>query len=527
MAVSIARQVLIDFGRDGTYGHASADVSAYVLNASFAYGFASPLEEVAPPATLALTLGNFAGEWWQDNATATFYDLLRPGLWIKLTYTYSGTAYQVWEGRLVPPVRYDANPYSGRTVTIYATDEMDALNAQDYVPPLARDTTADVEIRRALEAGALAYPYHEDCWILGASTLGVNTRLPDISGRISLEAGIETLDYAGAFSGGEGGSTAGQYLRELVASERGGRFFWDAQAGVWTFHNRRHGLTDVTSTRTITQDDIQAADVSWSAGLANRVSVNYALLQEGAASGVVWSADNVPFMIKRGESKEFWAGYRDTSNDAIRVAAVDYVLPVAGTDWTANTNPDGTWLDMTKDIAVYADFRADGARVRIINNSPYNDAYITALQLRATPLTALDNQRVERADASSISANGYYPLAITIPWISDGDLADSYASWLLLQFSNTETRFHSITVAAEHSATSALAALANDVGDRITVQETWSGHDADYFVIGKRSEDDGRVLRCTLLLRPVSTVTGWVLGVAGRSELGESTYLVH
>jgi len=242
---------------------------------------------------------------------------------------------------------------------------------------------------------------------------------------------------------------------------------------------------------------------------------------------VVWSADNVPFKIDRGEGRDFQVRYRDAGNDALQVAAVDYILPVPYTDWTANTNPDGTWLDMTKEVAVYADFRADGARVRVHNHSPYNDAYITALQLRATPLTALDGQRIEHANAGSISTNGSYPLAISIPWISDGDRADSYATWLLLQYAGTETRFHSVTLLAEASATSALAALDNDIGDRITLQEAWSGHDADYSIIGKRGEDDGRMLWCTLVLRPVNTVVGWVLAVAGRGELGTSTYLVH
>lgn len=525
MPVTITRQVQIDFGRDGTYSHALADVTSYVLSLNYSYGFSSVMQEVADSATLTLTLGNFSGDWWQDKAAATFYNLLRPGLWVRVRYAYNSTTYQGWEGRIIPPITYQANPYGERTITIVATDELEVLNTVDYMPPLSRDVTVDTEIRAAL-ANALAYPYHEDVWVLGASTLGTNTRLPDVSARVALDTGIQQLDYVGAYSGTGRGTTVLQYIRELAASECGGRFFWDARSGKWTFFNRHHGLSDMTSTRTITQDDIQDAQVSWGEGLANKVFVNYALMTAGAAGSVVWAADNIPFRVDRGGQKEFTVRYRDSDNDALRVAAVDYIQPVAGVDWTANTNPEGGWLDLTREISVFVDWRADGAQVRLINNSPYNDAYILQFQLRATPITALDSRQTAVANADSISNNGYYPLTVNIPWANDDSRMFSYANWLLSKFDDAETRFHSVTMLAEYGDASALAALASNIGDRITVTEAWSGHNADYMIVGKQASDTGNALMMTLLLQSAATLTGWLLSISGRGELGTKTYLV-
>jgi hypothetical protein len=526
MTVTITRAVHIDFGRDGTYGHASADVSAYVLSATFSYGFTGMLEEVAAPAQLTLVLTNTVGGWWQDDAGAAFYVLLRPGLLVRVQYVYSGDTYTAWEGRIAVPIRYEANPYSARTVTIVATDDLDALNVQDYTPALARATTVDVEIAKVLQSGAFVNSYYEDVWVLGASVLGTNTRLPNAAARYTLETGIETLDYVGAFSGGSGGSTAGQYIRELVASERGGRFFWDAPSGKFLFFNRWHGLATTASSRTVTQADFLAAEVGWGGGLVNKVFMNYALLEEGAAGGTVYQADNLPMRLRKGETKEFKVQFSDPSNDAVKVAVVDPVLPVAGTDYVANANEGGDGADITNAMAVGVTWSANGAQWRIVNTNE-NDAYFTTLQLRGTPLTALDSQQVSDADASSISTNGYYPLTVNLPSVNDPEDAESYAHWLLRQFSATTTRFASITVLAENSATSALLALDGNVGDRITVQDTWTSHDADYFIIGRAHQDTGYQHVCTLYLRPVSTIVGWILATVGRGELGTNTYVVH
>ena len=526
MTETITRQVHIDFGRDGTYGHASADVSAYVLNASFSYGFTGVLEEVAAPAVLTLTLANPNGDWWQDVSAATLYGLLRPGLWVRVQYVYSATTYVRYYGRIQTPVRYAGGRYGPHIISITAADDMPALDAHDYAPALARNTTVDTQLLAALESGALVDTYYEDVWVLGASLLGTNTRLPKLADRATFETGVETLAFVGAFSGTAAGSTAGQYIRELVASERGGRFFWDAPTGKYTFFNRHHGLTTLTSSRTITGADIQQADISYGGNLVNKVFVNYALLKEGAAGGVVWSYDNLPLRLKAGDVREFKVQYRDATNDALRVAAVDPILPVAGTDYVAYIDEGGTGAVMTTHVSAAATFGANDALLTI-SNSASVDVYLTTLQLRATPLTALDGQQASDVDAASISTNGYFPLQLNIPWINESEHAESYAHWLTLQFKDAATRFNALTVLAEASEASALTALDADVGDLITVQEDWANHNATYFVMGKSHMDSGTAHYCTLYLRPSATVKGWILAQVGRGELGTNTYLVH
>jgi len=64
------------------------------------------------------------------------------------------------------------------------------------------------------------------------------------------------------------------------------------------------------------------------------------------------------------------------------------------------------------------------------------------------------------------------------------------------------------------------------MGSRIRVVDVQTGHDAEYFVIGEQHERTlGAGHQVTWFLEPADMNTYWILGVAGLSELGVTTYL--
>jgi hypothetical protein len=87
-------------------------------------------------------------------------------------------------------------------------------------------------------------------------------------------------------------------------------------------------------------------------------------------------------------------------------------------------------------------------------------------------------------------------------------------------------RAQTLTFYANGTAAGIAAALGVDVGDRITLSETMSGIDADFFVqelaytIGPAA-----TLWITYTLAPATADLFWILGTAGASELDETTRL--
>ena len=522
--MTLTRHVYIDFGRDGTYSHASADVTAYVESAAWQYGMNGAFEEVAQASRLYLTLRNDTGGWWQDASGGTFYGLLRPGLLVKLVYTSGGTDYTRFIGRVLPPVQYDANQFGEqRRVYITAGDPFDMLAVQEYAPRLEADVRVDTEIETVLAGGVLAVPYHEDVWVLGASQLGVNTKLPDNSSAYALDTANTTLPHTGVDAGTSAGVSALGYLQELIAAEMGGRLFYDAPTGKIVFHRRQRDWLNRTSTRTLNNDDLLGASVGWGGGLVNHVTVNYALTEEGAAASVLWEATNLPMYVGPDSPKEFRIQFRDPDNEAVRVAALDVLPMVRDLDFAGNENADGSGEGITDKLSASVTPDANGATVRI-SNGHSRGGYVTTLQVRGTPLKALDGQQAEGANATSISANGLYPMVLTVPLIDSEVTAQSYADWLAVRYGDATTRFENVSISSETNATTLAALMSAGVGDRITVEETWSDHDADYFVLGGSYQDNGFELYGSLTLTPANIKEVWILGT---SQIGVDTVLAY
>jgi hypothetical protein len=63
-------------------------------------------------------------------------------------------------------------------------------------------------------------------------------------------------------------------------------------------------------------------------------------------------------------------------------------------------------------------------------------------------------------------------------------------------------------------------------GDKITIAETVTGIDLDYFINGVEfSIAETGMIKVTWALTPASLVAYWILGTVGASELGETTVL--
>lgn len=466
------------------------------------------------------------------------YAMVTPGMLVRLTATRNGTTQVLWLGRITKMTPTFGDNQEPR-MSITAEDVMlDLLDAEYQVPLMTSSPTADLALAQMFDDSTVVqWPYAHNFWMLGvanASEVGVSTYLYEntLTDTSSLETGQTVFSYLGDRAQGledrEDGVSAQGYIRDLTNAEFG-RFFYNSRTGQFHLHNRSHDTLNDSSnvTQTFTADDLDGVDPLYADDLKNQVSIKFTERTVGSASSVIWSATNVPFILKGNTSKTITARYFDATDNTIKISAADYLTPVAGTDYTANTNQNGSGTDMTTAVSLGVEFGASTAKL-IISNSGITDIYVTLLRLRGTPLTAKD-QDVDHTDWNSVRD---YELCPSPPQdvrlLDDPDLALNAAQWQVARFSTPFQRLRSIHINSLRNATAATALISRAIGDRITVHIDSANHDADYFIVGQQytiTVGGDMPANVTFILAPASRQRFWVLGVTGQSELGSTTIL--
>lgn len=531
----------IDWGRDGTYGHASADVTAIVEGVYCTGGMTDESQAMAQPATGTFTLRNDSGQWLMDNVGAAYYSLLKRGVLIRWRMTYGGTTQQMWAGRVVSATVPSFSAFaSNKQVQLQADDWTADMAASTYAPKLREDVRIDTELTTVLDSGAAPMPYAASGWVLGYSTLetGDNpTTLLDMSSYYDFDTAQETPEYLGDESGTDVAVSAYGYISDLTLAEMGGIFFYDPRSTKFRFHDRQHDLRTSAVTAALTKSlvhyehvaGIQMPPMTWGSKAVTSVAASYELRTVGAAESIVWNAENVPRLIRAGKSARYTARYRDPES-LIPCGAKDVEYPQAGTDYTANTAANGTGTDMIDSVRMLCEMNARGARLSITNAHDTSDLYLTLAQLRGTPLVITDRRTVEKQNADNIGAHGLRHIAIDVPYASDEETVESFVS-VLLAAGAPIARFPTVTFDARAHDTLMQAARDVDIGERISVNlsgDSWTTHNQDYIVKGftYSLRGDTPTLAVTWVVKPTSRALGWILADDERGVLESTTVIV-
>ena len=221
--------------------------------------------------------------------------------------------------------------------------------------------------------------------------------------------------------------------------------------------------------------------------MENSVTFRYRL---GANRGLqeVWRLRDVP-SIPAGQSRDFLA-----ESDAYDV--VDSIrLPLATSDYTANSRPDGTGDDLTESIVVSlpnvagggpstgTTRRGRGTVVRVANGHASATAYVTLLRLRADrTYQALEPTSYRAEDAASQTGNGLREGTVECRFIDNYETARIGAEARLAERSNPRVRLL-LTIPNGNGAN--LTQLVHRVlSDRIKVVGSNPNIDGDFFIEG-------------------------------------------
>lgn len=309
--------------------------------------------EVIQPGKCVIKLWNNDGRYDGWNTASPLYPNVTYGADVRIRVADQtvGVLEDYFYGTIVDikPFGYGANAY----VEIHIEDG--ARYLRDYTAryPITTSISPNVAIGNILDS--VSWPAH---W-----------------GR-NLDTGIDTIFYWWA----SGGRLAWSEIEDLAQSFLG--IFFIAANGNARYLDRNSSPAAVLSLdQSQLHKEILIAQPWVFRRNITRLKVHP---RKEAASGVIYQLLGDTPLVENGASSKrvIWANYtyNNTSTPAKSV-----LQPVATTDYTMNTNSDGTGTDKTADCTVVVTDFGDNAKVEITNLSGGN-VYVTKLQIQGVAI---------------------------------------------------------------------------------------------------------------------------------------------
>jgi hypothetical protein len=488
----------------------TGDVRADPIGLGYGISGSRFSDRVAAGGKLSLVMRNS-----EDNSASTigYYSPNHPshragwrlGVPLRTPFTFYGTTYYKWRGRLT-----DVHPIAGKE------DYGAPIAGADYMDELNRTTVPRIAVQTNVRA--------DD--VLGKILLYV-PRLPE---NWFFERGSDVYPFAFDNTQDERMGALAEFNR-VVMSELGAGYVRgdDVLGGELYFENRFHrnlGSPVMWDTsRFFGLDPVYGMD-----NVTNRaVATLHPRRVDAAATHTLFSLGSTTQSIPRGVTIEFDAQYRDPSNGRyVRIGGDSMVVPVAGTDYVFTTT-DGLVATGQLDVlspAVAGDFGANSTKVRIKNNGP-KDGTLTKFELRGKGLYSFEPIVADVKDVDSVEEFGEQAETFDMPYQVDATLGFDAVSFVVSKNKDPFTRVPSVSFFADTDSQAAMHALAREIGDRISVTESTSGLVAvEYFIQSIRMVvTQERKIVVMWELAPADATDYWILGVPGRSELGVTTVL--
>ena len=332
----------IDWDADGNFTGTYDDISAHVMNFSFTRGRDAELGRTQA-GTCEMLLRNEDGRYSPDNQASPLYGLILPGRKVQAKYTgLSGDVYLFtgFINELRPNPRLDE-----QNCYVYAVDGMDALSRG----------AANVALKDNRHSGEIIGDILDD------------------AGWPELARTIDTGEYNHPWAS-VSGISALEAINQLESLEYGARCFIDGEGNfVWQDSLYRQALTStllVDNTNTHIESTFNLSNV------LNEITCDFTPDAELQPAQTLYELQNPlpvypPYIVKKGSP-----GGWDYPVDRPVTLYCPFQYPCKNATflwsslsyWNANTEPDGSGIEVAHWITCDASFTAVGATM-IINNT--------------------------------------------------------------------------------------------------------------------------------------------------------------
>jgi len=437
-------------------------------------------DRVADVGTLDFVLDNSAGNsgtalgyYSPDHTDArTGFDI---GMKTRLSITYGGTTYYKFFGKIS-----DVTPAFGefreRTTSCQAVDFMDELLSHNMeLVAVQTGKTSDQLLWTIVNN--LPNPPLEASFVTGEYTFPY--ALHDIQDESSnAMAAAQKVDNSGlSYTFVKGDLIGGECLTHQSKNTRA------SSTSAATFDNT---MTDLKIGRT-------------AARIYPTIKAKGHPAQVGSSAEILWTSRK-EITLAAGGSITFDIAYVDPGGSGNRVALVPEtgVTPEADTDYKMSSVSGDVGNDLNADLTYTVNTWGGNTANVTLTNGAAQTGYIGLLKLRGMIIRLNDPVTVTKTDATSKTTHGNRTLTHDLNYQDSVNVVEAFATTLLSQKKDPHSDIDYIEFIANSSPELMAAALALDVGSRITLIETATGIESAFFVNRYTLKIDGKMLICRL-----------------------------
>lgn len=520
-------KLYIDLDDDGVFD-AGEDITAYVIRAEWSFGMAA-WDHIANNGGMILELDNADKRFSPKNTASPYYDAARgetklmPLRAVRLTMDTGGGETTMWTG-IIDYLAVMPGARGERRATIHCVDNMALVRNRNLIGiDVHEDVRSDEVIVAILDLQT------RGTWLIGVpgvSEIGVSTFVGGARFTYAkIRTGQRTFDYAGDDWFTEE-TVYGKALEEVVKSEGWpARFFFDRE-GDPVFWDTSY-LQSLNDTPLAFAADSLARAMSYQHGrqVYNEVIVRMSPRVEGTPGTVLYYNKGKTFKLAaNGGTKDIRSRFMDDNNNRIGASAV--ITPVVGTDFTLNTEDDGSGDNYTTGFSASAVRRGDYADI-VFQNDNGVDLFVIDLQLRGTPLKHFNPTDIKARNNESVSRYGLRQLQYNAPLLDDVEIGTQIANYMVNMRGVPRSEVAQITI--DNGTATKLGYIKDKtVGDVLDLSETQTAlASAPYIIAGEKHvvTDGGSSHDATWYVEPTALYQSWLIGVAGRSEIGINTFV--
>lgn len=479
MAATVTFGLYCDLNNDGDYADANEDLSAYWMDLFWQIGFAKAFDPIARDSTGKIVLKNSDKRFSPEHGSALAG--FTKGRRIKITVTYSAVTYTLYVGK-IDEIKPAFGPRGTRRCDVTCKGFFDQAQAAECFISIQEGKTADQVVDAILNGGGAVFPpgIPLRCLldITGWCELDTNAYLGSVTDYLTAEVGKTTFAYiADQWTGSV--SLLGA-LRDTVGREMG-RLFVD-RSGLLVFWNRHHFIYDYVSDETF-NNTLRGMDYVFGSEVINQATVKARPRKVGSAPEILGVVNGAK-QIEVGAAEVVTFRYGDPSN-SVRFGGRNAITPVASTDYTANTNEDGSGTDKTANVSVtISGETATKCDVTYTNNAGVVVWVQSGMQVRGTRITYYGESSETVEDVSSRGSYGL--LSYTSPFIADNlQDAKGFAEYKVYSQKDPRGDVARVKIKPFRSSTLTLAACRRTIGDRVTLIDDQTGVNGDFFILGE------------------------------------------
>jgi hypothetical protein len=258
----------------------------------------------------------------------------------------------------------------------------------------------------------------------------------------------------------------------------------------------------------------------------NQVRISVYPREVGTSNEILYTLQRA-IEIAGNDSVAFIARYSDPSSRSSRISGTDMVTPVIDTDYKFGSTEGVGVNDKNADLSVTVTFGGNSALVELENTSGVT-GFVNLWQFRGKAVRLYEPTVVEVDDLTSQALYGIRPLEVLLPFQQSIFVGIDFANIILSNYAYPNYFITSVVAKAQEEVDAEVLRMVynGEPGTRITLKEEVTGVNADYFIQSvKLTLYMAGAVEAEWSVRAGSTDVAWIIGVAGFSEIGQTTFV--